>query len=65
MKRGDIVRCTYPGSYPLTHGKTYEVLDRESGWITVRGDAGFVASYAYVRFEIARHNAPTTGRNVA
>jgi hypothetical protein len=65
MKPGDIVRCTYPGSYPLTHGKTYEVLDRESGWITVRGDAGFVASYAYVRFEIARRDTPNIDRSVA
>jgi len=51
MKRGDIVYCLNPGSYPLTAGETYQVLLCEGDWLLVIGDSGFEGRYSSARFK--------------
>jgi len=65
MERGDTVRCVYPGSYPLTLGKLYEILAFEDDWITLKDDQGAAARYAGVRFEKATDAPQRPGRVAA
>jgi len=65
MAPGTIVKCLFPGSYPLTLGKFYEVLEHDGSWITLKGDTGVLGSYAFVRFEVVQHAMPNSGRSVA
>jgi len=52
MDRGAIVYCINPGCYPLTAGKTYEVILRDGEWILVRGDSGLPGGYHDARFKL-------------
>lgn len=65
MERGDIVRCVYPGPYPLTLGKFYEILTIQDDWITLKDDQGVEARYAGVRFEKAKDSQQRAGRAAA
>ena len=66
MERGDLVQCVYPGSYPLTLGKFYEILGYEDDWITLKDDQGVPARYAGVRFEKAKTtDSPQRGGRAA
>ncbi len=65
MQLGDLVKCTFPGGYPLTLGKVYEVLDHKGGWITLMSDAGTMSQFAAVRFEKVNDSPPRVDRSVA
>ncbi len=65
MQRGDLVQCIYPGPYPLTLGRVYEVLDIKDGWITLMDDVEIKSRFAAVRFVKVEDGPARADRAVA
>jgi hypothetical protein len=65
MDHNAIVYCINPGCYPLTAGKTYEVILRDGEWILLRGDSGYPGSYYDARFKALEEMGQQAAREAA